>query len=258
MQPMSLKVAVITQNDPYYMPLFFEEFLPRLREVTVEQVTILSILDEDILSLGIRMLSFYGPANFTRRLFGYAYRNILDSIGTGNYSVESVAQSYDVPTNRRNGINTEEYISWVEKANIDIVLSVASSQIFEEELLRAPNYCCLNIHTAKLPQYRGVLPTFWALYHGEDEIGITIHTMVSEIDRGEIANQMTFPTENITTLDEAIKRGKREGGELAARTLNDIANESISMTDMKGDGSYFSFPTKADRKEFQKRGYRLL
>jgi methionyl-tRNA formyltransferase len=103
-----------------------------------------------------------------------------------------------------------------------------------------------------------MLPTFWALYHGDDEIGVTIHTMEEEIDQGQIAKQATFPVSSSDTLDDVIQQGKREGGELAAQALNALAEDNLQLRPMKGEESYFSFPTAEERRELQRRGRRLL
>lgn len=256
---MSLRIAIVTQDDPFYMPLFFREFLPRLEPtITVERITILDLLDESLPAFAKRMLDFYGPINFARRSVAFASRKIAERLGTGTYSVSSVAKAHGIRVEERHDINSDGYINWIEDADIDVLLSVSASQIFDERLLDAPNQYCLNVHTAELPKYRGMLPTFWALYHGESEIGTTVHTMVPEIDKGRVVKQRTFPVTSETTLDEAIRKGKREGGQLTAEAINGIAAGTESLTEMTGEGSYHSFPTKSDREEFQRRGNRLI
>ncbi|MFC7058384.1 formyltransferase family protein [Halovenus salina] len=256
---MNTSVAIITQDEPFYMPLFFQEFFPRIDDtVSVERVSVLDVLDESFPSFLYRMYGLYGPTNFFRRGIAYLYRKGLNATGHGLYSVESVAERDGTPVESRDEINTAEYINWVKTEDIDIVLSVSAPQIFDEELLDAPNWGCINVHTADLPKYRGMLPTFWALYHDEDEIGVTVHTMEPEIDRGQIVRQDHFPITESTTLDGAITRGKREGGRTAAEAINDISAENVSLREMDGEGSYFSFPTTAERREFQRRGRELL
>ncbi|QSG01712.1 formyltransferase family protein [Natranaeroarchaeum sulfidigenes] len=255
---MTLQIAIVTQDDPFYMPAFFQEFIPKLDEAAIERMTILNLLDEALPEFAMRMFNFYGPVNFTHRSLSYVYRKASDALSTQSYSVASVARNYGISIEERHDINAESYIQWVEDADIDILLSVSAPQIFEERLLNAPSRYCLNVHTAELPKYRGMLPTFWALYHGENEIGTTVHTMVPEIDKGQIVKQQTFPVSADMTLDDAILRGKREGGQLAAEAINEIADGTESTREMTGEGSYFSFPTKSDRKEFQKRGNQLI
>lgn len=252
---MTISVAVVTQDDPFYMPLFFESFLPAVPDgVEVERVTILRSFDESLPELARRMYGLYGPVNFVRRGVSYAYRELANRLG-GDYSVEAVVRDHGVPVAHRDSVNTDAFVSRAE--DVDVVLSASAPEIFDPEVLAAPSWGCLNVHTAKLPKYRGMLPTFWALYHGEDEIGVTVHTMAEEIDQGEIARQTTFPVES-RSLDDAIRRGKRVGGRLAAEALGDVAAGAVTLTPMTGEESYFSFPSAEDRREFQRRGGRLL
>jgi methionyl-tRNA formyltransferase len=196
--------------------------------------------------------------NFCRLGVRYAGRTRADRVGIARHSVSSEAEARGVPVDRRESVNTDEFVDRLERRDVDVLLSVSAPEIFEPAVLDAPSWGCINVHTAKLPQYRGMLPTFWALYHGEDEIGVTAHTMVEEIDRGRIVRQTTFPVGTDPTLDDVIERGKRVGGSLAADALGDIADGSVEFRPMDGEGSYFSFPTVEQRREFQRNGGRLL
>ncbi|WP_259114997.1 methionyl-tRNA formyltransferase [Salinibacter ruber] len=170
----------------------------------------------------------------------------------------TVAQTQGVSVETLDTVNDASFVERVEEKDIDVILSVSAPEIFGPSVLNAPTWGCLNVHTAKLPQYRGMLPTFWALYHGDDEIGVTIHTMEEEIDQGQIAMQSTFPFASSDTLDDVIKRGKEEGGRLAAQVLNTLAEGELQLRPMEGEESYFSFPSAEDRRELQQMGRRLL
>lgn len=254
---MSTSVAVVTQDDPFYLPLFFESFFDAAPDaVEVADVTVLQSFDESFPALVRRMYGLYGPVNFIRRGVEYARRKTWNQFG-GGFSVEAVAQRYGVPVTHGDSVNTDEFVARIEREEIDVLLSASAPEVFDSEVLSAPEWGCLNVHTAELPEYRGMLPTFWALYHGEDEIGVTVHTMEEEIDAGQIVRQTTFPVES-KSLDDAIRRGKRTGGRLAAEALGDVASGDVTLTPMEGEGSYFSFPTAEDRREFQRRGGELL
>jgi methionyl-tRNA formyltransferase len=258
---MTLAVAVVTQDEPFYMPLFYRSFFSEVatdEAVDVEWITVLDLLHESFRENVQRAYRLYGPANFLQQGVGYAWRRLADAAGIGAYSVASVAASYDVPVEHRQSVNTSQFCRRIEDADVDVVLSVSASEIFGEELLDAPRWGCLNVHTSELPKYRGMLPTFWALYHGEDEVGVTVHTMAAAIDRGRALRQTTFPVEEEATLDTVVRQGKRTGGVLAAVALADIARGEESYTPLDGDGSYFSFPTVEERRAFQRRGGQLL
>jgi len=254
-----MNVVVVTQDAPFYIPLFFEQFFNVVNEkVRLCAVVCLKPFDESFPALMDRMYRLYGPVNFVRRGVSYFTRKASDALGVGSYSVVTVAQKHGVPVKMLDTINDASFIGRIEEEQIDVILSVSAPEIFATSLLNAPTWGCLNVHTAKLPKYRGMLPTFWALYHGDDEIGVTIHTMEEEIDQGQIAKQSTFPVSPSDTLDDIIKRGKEEGGRLAAQALNALADGELQLRPMEGEESYFSFPSVEERRELQQKGRRLL
>lgn len=249
----------MTQDDPFYLPIFFRHFFAETsEEVKVNRVFCLNPFDESLTALIGRMYQLYGPINFVRRGVSYVTRKTSDALGLSSHSVMTVTQAQGVSVETLDTVNDASFVERVEEEEIDAILSVSAPEIFSPQLLQAPTWGCLNVHTAKLPQYRGMLPTFWALYHGDDEIGVTIHTMEEEVDQGKIVQQSTFPVASTDTLDEVIKRGKEEGGRLAAKVLNTLAEGELQLRPMKGEESYFSFPSAEERRQLQQRGRRLL
>ncbi len=254
-----MRVFIVTQSDPFYIPIFFKILFEEVEE-EVEVVTVFCLepFDEPITALIKRMYELYGPVNFLHRGVDFMMRKASDAIGVGEYSVEAVVRSSGSQTEAIESVNTQSFVERVHDENIAVVLSVSAPEIFGSSVLAAPSWGCLNVHTAKLPKYRGMLPTFWALYHGDEEIGVTVHTMEEEIDQGQIAMQTTFPVASSDTLDDVIKRGKREGGRLAGQVLNALAEDGLQLRPMEGEGSYFSFPSAKERRELQRKGRRLL
>jgi methionyl-tRNA formyltransferase len=256
---MGLRVAVVTQDEPFYMPLFYRSFFDALGDdIDVRWITVLSAFDESFLDLARRTYRLYGPSNFVRRGLDYLVRTVADEFGYGSHSVVSVARAHGVSIDRRESVNTTEFVDRLTRHDIDVVLSVSAPELFDSAVLEAPRWGCINVHTSKLPKYRGMLPTFWALYHDDDELGVTVHTMAEEIDRGKIVRQSTVEIPAGATLDDVIKRGKREGGRLAAVALEGIDDGTVTLDPMEGEESYFSFPTVEERREFQRRGKELL
>jgi methionyl-tRNA formyltransferase len=254
-----MRAFVVTQDDPFYLPIFFRHFLAETNEeVTIEKVFCLDPFDESFVALAGRMYRLYGPVNFVRRGVNYVARKLSDALGIRSHSVVTVARTQGVSVDTLDTVNDEAFVNRVQEEGIDVILSVSAPEIFGPTLLQAPAWGCLNVHTAKLPKYRGMLPTFWALYHGDDEIGVTLHTMEEEIDQGQIAMQSTFPVASSDTLDDVIKQGKQEGGRLAAHVLNTLAEGELQLRPMEGEDSYFSFPSAEERRELQQKGRRLL
>ena len=125
---------------------------------------------------------------------------------------------------------------------------------------RIPARGVLNLHSGILPDYRGVMATFWAMLHDEAEIGTTLHRIVDAgIDTGPVlaitrrradygatylANVLALYADGVLELGRAIgaiERGEETGG----------AGQSAS------EGAYFGPPGAADVEKFLAKGLKL-
>ena len=81
---------------------------------------------------------------------------------------------------------------------------------------------CINIHPSKLPEYRGPVPTAWAIANGEKEYGISIHLMDEGIDTGDILVQEIFPIVRDDTGFSLYTKAMSCGAELLKKHFRDI------------------------------------
>ena len=72
--------------------------------------------------------------------------------------------------------------------------------IFLPELLNAPRLGCINVHSGRLPNYRGMMPTFWQMLRGEHVITITVHRMAQKLDAGDVLATQSFPLKRSDSL----------------------------------------------------------
>jgi len=70
---------------------------------------------------------------------------------------------------------------------------VVGTYILKEPVFGVPRLGCVNLHSGKVPEYRGSAPGFWELYNGERQVGITIHKVTATLDAGDILLQECFP-----------------------------------------------------------------
>lgn len=158
-------------------------------------------------------------------------------------------------------INSDESVSLLKNLDLDLIISVSSSIILKNKILNLPKYGCINIHNAKLPKNRGMMPIFWALYNsGSDPISaITIHKMNESIDDGEILLQEDFEINPNYSMEFYIKKTKLRGAELLIELLMKYEHgEPESITNNSKNSSYNRFPDKYQIKEFKKKGYKII
>jgi methionyl-tRNA formyltransferase len=262
-QPL-LKLVFITQDDPFYVRIFFEEFLQisDCRDATMAVVVAPAMGKKSMAALLRQMYDFYGPWDFMRvglRYVLYRLAARLPARGGRFFSVEQVCRYHGIRVMRVPDINAPEFLGQVARWEPDLVISVAAPQVFREGLIGLPRRGCINIHNSKLPKYRGMLPNFWQLFHGEKTVGTTIHRINAGIDDGDILLQAETQIEAGESLDALMRRTKRLGARLMTEVLRQLrAGDIPAVRNPRENATYFSFPTRRDVDEFRRRGCRLL
>src|SRR6267142_1718098 len=85
-----------------------------------------------------------------------------------------------------------ECIALLRDLNVDLGV-IAGTYILREEVFTIPRLGCINLHSGRVPEYRGSAPAFWELYNDASEVGITIHRVARAVDAGEVLLQELFP-----------------------------------------------------------------
>jgi folate-dependent phosphoribosylglycinamide formyltransferase PurN len=70
---------------------------------------------------------------------------------------------------------------------------VYGAPLLKQKLFAIPPLGTLGIHHGKLPEYRGVKTTFWAMYNGEPTVGVTIQRINAGLDSGEVVRRGEVP-----------------------------------------------------------------
>lgn len=127
-----------------------------------------------------------------------------------------------------------EKIKELQVPRPDFLLVISYGQILPEEILALPTIAPINIHASLLPRWRGASPIQHAILNGDEESGVTVQRMVSELDAGPIlsvAKTSIEPRETYQTLHDRLAL---MGAELAVQTLKkpllETAQEEAKIT----------------------------
>jgi len=155
-------------------------------------------------------------------------------------------------------VNSADFLQQLQALEVNLIISVSCPQIFKNPLIALPTLGCLNIHGAILPNYRGVLPSFWMLANDETQAGVSIYMVNEKIDAGDMISQKTFDILPNDTLDSILHRSKAIAADQLLEVINNIEMGSIARTRLNlSEGSYYSWPAVADVKRFRENGRRL-
>jgi methionyl-tRNA formyltransferase len=248
-----MKITFLTADDPIYLPAFFERILNKFSKET-QAIYIVPPLykNQTATQAALRYYRTFGMKGF----WGLALR--IGMAKARGQSIASVCKQHGVMYDLVLDVNAEKFKEYLREAGTDLIISVSCPQIFKKSLIELPRLGCLNIHGAILPQYRGVLPSFWMLANGEKNAGISIYYVNEKIDAGELCGQYIFEILPDESLHSFITRSKGFAAELLIEVLGQIETGTITRTPLNlAEGSYYSWPDKEAVKRFLAHGHRL-
>jgi len=261
-----MRIEFLTQEDPIYVLPFFDEFVRQY----ASEFKIVHISASPTMGRRTRrqmrreltqLFGFLGISRLICRVIVAKMLGVLpkDAGASDYWTLGQLCRAYKIPHSQIANPNAPEFVETVRQRAPEVLISVACPYILKEPLLTIARKGAINIHHAPLPRYKGMMPTFWQMFHGEKTVGLTIHQMVAAIDEGEVLYQDEQAIEPGETLDHLIQRSKRHGAHCMARILRQICEGST--TPVKVDhskGSYFTFPSAAEIDEFRRRGLRAI
>ncbi len=214
--------------------------------------------------LAKELFHLYRPLGFARLCSRLAFYKLMGSLrksasSTRFYSLKQLCDAHGVEFEHVGNPNDASYIDGMASRKPEVLVSVACPYILKEKLLSVPPKGCINIHHAPLPRYKGMMPSFWQMFHGEQSVGVTVHYMVPKVDEGAALVQASMAIEPGETLDSLICRSKRHGAHCMAQALRDVANGTAKAIPLnQSEGTYFTFPKIEEMRTFHRKGLRAI
>jgi hypothetical protein len=260
-----VRVLLATSEEPLYLP----GYLQPVFEAHGDAIDGVALVPFDGSPVGQlrEQLRAWGPLGTARlgarfaggRLLARFPEPVQRRLLGGHWSVRRLARAYDLPVRAVPDAGDPRFADWVRERAPDLLLSVVAGQLLPREVLEAADLA-VNCHGSLLPKYRGRATAFWPLYHGDDETGVTAHLMTEAYDAGPILRQRAFPIRAADTMHDLNRRLAETGAALVADLLDDLrAGHDPEPRPNPTDGDdYRSLPTPAERREFRRRGNRLV
>ena len=165
---------------------------------------------------------------------------------SGFLSFDQINKKYGVSVTQVSSLET--CLKEISSFKPDLFISIRFGKIFKGEIITIPPLGIINLHSAILPNYKGVLGTFRAILNGDKKIGSTLHYITdSGIDTGKIIgiNQQNVSPDKSVLWH--IVNLYPQACEKLSTLINTIDNnETIQSIQQSGDGNYYSFPTQEE------------
>jgi methionyl-tRNA formyltransferase len=172
-----------------------------------------------------------------------------------------LSKKYHIPMESLNEVQSTQTLDLIRVLKPDLILSVRYGKIFKEAFIKIPTHGILNLHSGKLPQYRGVLASFRALMNGDDLLQTTLHYIKDgQIDNGGIIGFSNLPVQKDKSLFWHILNLYPVSIALVVATIQQIQKKQkpVIFAQKEADAQYFTFPNQAEMDIFHQKGYRLM
>tara|TARA_B100000963_G_scaffold3144_1_gene2395 strand:- start:1651 stop:2415 length:765 start_codon:yes stop_codon:yes gene_type:complete len=254
-----MRIVLITQNEPFYLVKnlsYLFKNIPKHSKVVGCVVT-------DVSPFG-RRESFFSKAKRTFNIFGldfflyYSFKYISSKLNSDK-SIFSFLKLNNIPIITLNeNINSKSSVEKIKFYKPDLLISILGNQIFKDPIINLATKGCINLHTALLPKYRGLMPTFWVMKNNEKKTGVSVFFVDKGIDSGPIIVQEEIEIKN-RTHKELITVTKKMGMEAIVKSIDLIKKDKVELIENNPIlKTYYSFPTRKDVIEFRKNGKRFF
>lgn len=260
-----MKLIIITQEDSFAVPQNIEKIL-KLDFVEIQRIVNIdsshSLVNQK--KLFVDGFGFLQSAKMGVKVLANKLNDALDGLTTYKTSLPSksllsVAKKNNIAYQTISNPNEENFLAELEELKPDIIVSFSAPLVFKQKLLAIPALGCINLHCSYLPNFAGVMPSFWTLYKKQKTTGVTVHYMDSKIDNGKILGQKEVAIAPDETIFSLIKKTKEIGGEVMCGVLREINSGKLHAKENNPEnGSYFSWPKVEDFKNFKNQGGRLI
>jgi len=252
-----MRIVIITQDEPFYLKANLEY----LSKILPDECEIVGCVVNEASPFG-KKEAFMEKILKTYKVFGFNFfihYSIKYIKSCFSKSIKSFLIENDIPIiNIEGSINSRGSLNTIRKFDPDLLVSILGNQIFKRPLIDLAPKGCINLHTALLPKYRGLMPTFWVMKNNEKYTGVSVFLVDEGIDSGPIIVQEKLEIGNLTQ-EQLIKRTKKIGMELISKSIDLIQrNEVEFIKNDPSEQSYFTFPTRQDVVDFKKNGKKFF
>lgn len=150
----------------------------------------------------------------------------LKIISRKSYELQIIQSAKDnnIPILYADKINLEKELF---KLKADVGVLVSYGRIIRQNIIDTFPHGIINIHPSLLPKYRGPTPIESTILNGDSVAGVSLMSLVSEMDAGPIYCQKRLPLNGNENKNELSKKLIDLGKDMLLHDLPDILNGNL-------------------------------
>lgn len=149
--------------------------------------------------------------------------------------IKACAVTHGIPVFQPIKLRDGTALETIRELMPELIVVAAYGRLLPDDILDYPSKGCINVHSSLLPKYRGAAPINWAVLNGDAETGVTIMHMATEMDAGDIIEQVSTAIDPDETAETLYTRLAAMGGELLIKAVADIESGTARRTPQDSD-----------------------
>ncbi|MEY3773239.1 MAG: hypothetical protein RLZZ129_19, partial [Verrucomicrobiota bacterium] len=134
---------------------------------------------------------------------------------------------------------TEDVRQQLQDWHADVALVMAYGHILKDDFIGTARLGTLNLHTSRLPRYRGASPIQTAVATGETATAVTLMRIVRELDAGPVADAEAVAIDPLDTALDVEQKLAAACVPLLARALPKLAVGGLEFSEQnQTDATY--------------------
>ena len=148
-----------------------------------------------------------------------------DVFGSG--SVASKAEELGIELFQPQKINSRHMIERIGQLKPELIVMAGYNYLVGKEILEIPDCGVINLHGARLPEYRGASVSNWVIVNGEMESAATVIYASEGYDTGDILSEQRFEIKPEDTIAEILQKSLEAFPPLLIKTVDEIKSGEL-------------------------------
>ncbi len=148
-------------------------------------------------------------------------------------SVHEESLKHNINVFHPNDFYNKQNLELFYQLKADLIIVMAYGLFLPEEILKIPQYGCINIHVSLLPRWRGAAPVEHALLNGDKKTGVTIFRLINKLDAGPIISSKSIEIADDMNKNDLILKLNQIGKELLINSLPNYLDNKIPLREQK-------------------------
>ena len=101
-------------------------------------------------------------------------------------------------------------------------------EIIKREIFELPGYGIMNLHSGRLPKYRGRAPISRSIMDGEESVTISLHRMDEGVDSGDVCEEINIPIAESDDVNTMYEKCSQKTPDVIEKFFTDVQSDTLN------------------------------